>query len=691
MTKIIQWKYLNIIKRNIYKRRSLQRSLPVSWLRDETFTERESEFLKSINMDESIPTAATLPISIPIIIHESLKSVYRCGSSLVNSLPERYCYNKRFSSYDTPTSSMITNPIAYQFHSQRQLKEEGLRRSINDLRKRFRSRSSEPTLMNYDCDPYCGVCNQTIVISNNSHNTSNQIILKSSFSDQNLLPNINTDRNNFNYSVKYNDEPRAIENKIYSSARENSSSVRRRRLPNVPNAPRNTQSMYLASFQTIPSIDSEKSYPLSPSRFGKSFSADLPDRSGNNCQLSQNYLKSDTEALRRSYSLIADEQIIEVEYDNDMGWVAKNVRQNPFKKYEIVANQRRERSYSRENLKLNLKYENKPKIPIRDAENAKIVVDPIGSIIDSVRSKLLLSQDDSFNLQYDDERRSSLKIELEGKVVTPKVSLEKYTCEKAIGFEKENQCLFEKEDASKKSTAQAAADDDDDMFKKCNSRSSVGTNDSKSDIVRDNGENDNEEVVDDVFEAPHKRERNASFSDKDRDKRRANSASKHKRSSSLEGRSSKTNFRKSSSGSKSIRNSSVSINENPKNFEHKIPSNETKSSKIASSHTIAKLRTKPTRGSFKQKTSTSSSSSSPATQKSKKSSTSRSSDYDSSRRSRNPDGGHRDSFKNNRTNERSSEQDRDGLDQKDGNLNRSLSNTDTNLEDRIGDAIIKIN
>ncbi|CRL06042.1 CLUMA_CG019127, isoform B [Clunio marinus] len=62
------------------------------------------------------------------------------------------------------------------------------------------------------------------------------------------------------------------------------------------------------------------------------------------------------------------------------------------------------------------------------------------------------------------------------------------------------------------------------------------------------------------------------------------------------------------------------------------------------------------------------------------------SDYDRDRgRSRHLESGHRESFKKNeRTNERT-DQDRDALDrdQKDGTLNRSLSNTDTNLEDRI--------
>lgn len=115
--------------------------------------------------------------------------------------------------------------------------------------------------------------------------------------------------------------------------------------------------------------------------------------------------------------------------------------------------------------------------------------------------------------------------------------------------------------------------------------------------------------------------------------------------------------------------SSVSIEENPKIIVDKTP---TKSSNIASSNVIAKSNSKPVRGSLKKS--------------SKKTSTS--SDYDRDRgRSRHIDSGHRESFKkNDRTNERGSDQDRDASDRehKDGSLNRSLSNTDTNLEDRIG-------
>lgn len=93
----------------------------------------------------------------------------------------------------------------------------------------------------------------------------------------------------------------------------------------------------------------------------------------------------------------------------------------------------------------------------------------------------------------------------------------------------------------------------------------------------------------------------------------------------------------------------------------------TKSNKSASTNAIAKPNSKPTRGSLK-----------------KISQQTSNSDYDRDRgRSRHMEGGHRDSFKKN---ERTNEQNRDPSDRnpKDGSLNRSLSNTDTNLEDRIG-------
>jgi hypothetical protein len=218
----------------------------------------------------------------------------------------------------------------------------------------------------------------------------------------------------------------------------------------------------------------------------------------------------------------------------------------------------------------------------------------------------------------------------------------KYVSEKAIGFENENQLKEMKKN----------------VFQKCRSRSSQGTSDEMP--------SNDEEVFDDVFDSKPSTMTRATVSTSTSgncNKKR----SKKPRSSSLESANKKNSFKKISNSS--ARNSSVSINDNPEYFEYNKATN---SSNIASSSAIAKLRTKPSRGSLKKTPNSSTSSMNKNNDKS-------SSEY----RTRNPDGGHRDSFKkNDRTNERVSDPNRDLV--KDGHLNRSLSNTDTNLEDRIG-------
>lgn len=121
---------------------------------------------------------------------------------------------------------------------------------------------------------------------------------------------------------------------------------------------------------------------------------------------------------------------------------------------------------------------------------------------------------------------------------------------------------------------------------------------------------------------------------------------------------------------------SVTIQETPEIFDAKSPS-------ISHSNATANPKSTPSRGSLK-KIASSSSLKKPSTSSIQQNS----SDYGRSR-----PGGHRESFKkNDRTNDRLSEQDRDASDRehKDGSLNRSLSNTDTNIEDRIGKDIKKI-
>lgn len=593
-------------------------------------------------MTESIPQSSAIPIPIKPTALE-LRKIFS-NNSLVGSLP---CYS-RFANRPTSTTSRYLN-------------------SLNDLRQ-LRSRSSEPNLIEYERDNKN--TQQTIVISSQSGSKSNQIILKSSFSDQNLTTNINTDKRNFNCSLQYSDEPLGYEsdfkkneeiqfrdnNSIMSSNNSGSSGCRRRKLPQIPI--RNTQSLYIPNVEETPYTVNQ-----SPSKFGKSYSVDSNehdamsqsynftyDQSNYSDQLSANNWVSNN-LFHNPYEIrnppdsnefgIQNENLnfignYQCSYDNqynlnqfnDNNYMIPNNQLNPLIPKEDV----KERRYSRENLKLDLKI-NKPAIKS----------DTIGSIIDNVRSQMLFKSDLPLN---NEERRSSLKLELEGKVFSPpKISDAKIISENKVEQPSKN------------------------LFQKCRSRSSENSRSEKEE-----SNEDDEEVVDDVFENKKSkavtslsRERNASFSGKDKPKQ-----TRGRRSSSLEGVVALRSRSKSRNDSnKSSRNSSVSINENPQYFEYNPSPKLTKSGKIVSSAAIAKLRTTPSRGSLKKP--------SPKNSTSTKSSPKKRSDYD--RTSRVKEGGHRDSFKkNDRTNQHDIVSDRE---QKD--LNRSLSNADTNLEDRIGE------
>lgn len=411
------------------KRRSFHEKS--TWNREEVFNERESEFLRSINMSESIPQSSAA-ISIPKskLLASDLRRIYR-SSSLVNSLP---CYSR----FANRPSSMTTKYL----------------NSLNDIRQ-LRSRSSEPNLIEYQ---HGGNSHQTIVISNQSGNKSNQIILKSSFSDQNLTANINADPKNFNCSFQYSDEPKTqnyttnqcrnvnfVENEfpqimennsVISSSSSSVKNVRRRKLPAIPI--RNTQSLY------IPNSEHTKNFyelsPASPSRFNKSFSADA---SGNNYKsyqsLNYNYQNDFNSNFNEpsqsdnnpQFNFDSDTQYgsnMNFNSNNEFNSVQDNFNYNqnnnlfipPFNEniYRKNSNQtepiyedvyaKRERSYSRENLKLDLKV-------CAPALSDVIKKDEtIGSIIDNVRSQMLTNE----NLTLE-ERRSSLKMELEGKVFSP--------------------------------------------------------------------------------------------------------------------------------------------------------------------------------------------------------------------------------------------------------------------------------
>lgn len=304
---------------------------------------------------------------------------------------------------------------------------------------------------------------------------------------------------------------------------------------------------------------------------------------------------SKNELLSRCHTLVAEDKIIDVEYDSDVGWKTKNIRQL-IKTFQTKQN---DCLSDRGKLKLDLKQDlndseqkssNEHKSSEENSKTSKpeLTIEPL---IDEVQSKL----------------------QIEGKIVPPNPPL-----------------LNNKRQA----------------FARCRSRSSAtSADDPNGGVTTDFGE----VVVDDVFGAivSKSSKKPLKLNRKGRSES-SNALLAKKRNTFVESRD---------------RSSSVSINDAPEYFTNESPN----SSNVASSPAIAKLHTKPSRGSLK---------------KSKKLS---SSDYDRDRgRSRHMEGGHRESFKKNeRTN---SEQERDASDRehKEGTLNRSLSNTDTNLEDRIG-------
>lgn len=385
-----------------------------------------------------------------------------------------------------------------------------------------------------------------------------------------------------------------------------------RQLP-LPSVRRNqTCAGFFQTFPVIPSVECENYDPETcKSKNLRKWSSSESIES-KPCELGQGYFNENLGKilLNRQHSLVADDQIIDVEYDSDVGWKTKNVRKNPYKKVDDKSDNfeekvSRERRYSRDSLKLELNRENSRRKKSLEKEN-------------------LLKVDDRTKLQPSPNRDENFKRKnFEGTVVSPKVTAEtvkqKYISEKAVGYENSNKLPKTQKNP----------------FEKCRSTISATSNNSNESLPND------DEIADDVFDSP--------FS-KDTVVASKTQAPKQRRSSSLEA------LPQKSADSKS-HNSSISIKNEPEYFDA------TKPCKIASPLTTAK----PSRGSLKK-------------------TLEKRSDYDRDRgRSRHMEGGHRESFKkNDRTNERGSEQDASDRELKDGSLNRSLSNTDTNLEDRIG-------
>ena len=297
--------------------------------------------------------------------------------------------------------------------------------------------------------------------------------------------------------------------------------------------------------------------------------------------------KLEKPVINRTHSLIADDQIIDVEYDSDVGWKTTNVRDNIYNKNQAIKKSKenainKQRLFSRDSLKLDLQ-------------------------------KTEEDDNDSSFSSSKPEKNLKTKEKFEGAVTAPEIN------EKSQNLDSNSSGILQQKSSKGHESAV-------DQFE--GHRANIDSNTSNK--------NSESELADDVFGSASKS---------------LDKVEKLKPSKSMKKKSTK---RSTSCDSRS-QNSSVSINETPEYFDPN------KALKSASPLTYANKR-----GSLKKSTTTRS-------------------DYDRDRgRSRHIDGGHRESFKKNeRTNERG-ERDASDRDHKDGILNRSLSNTDTNLEDRIG-------
>lgn len=676
--------------------------------------------------------------------------------------------------------------------------------------KYLRSNASEPNLFEFhsvnknprkNSFSNSSMQNQTIMISNTSGMNSNQIILKSSCSDQNLTANMTNYGDSgqmFDYSIRsFANEARPLPtftqpvNNMIANTKYNEcfpgdiNTLPRssgRKLPQIPAVRRNQTICCLPMpFEHVPLRAIHDSKGGSDSNVDSGISSDQ-------AVLKRGLsLESPTEPiidprnmigrnpLSRSHSLIAEDQVIDIEYDSDTGWITKNVikkNEKPLsygresmkldlhseteqkEKKKLIS--RRTRSLSRnvepkdsstsssnsatakgstKKVKQDLNFnevEFKNKSKLKKASD-KMINDPvtgsgdsIGSIIDEVRTELMqkprkfcfLSDESptgihrsisTENLATTTDRKKKIEGQVVGTSERGRKSggKQQYVCEKAIGFERTQS----NEEAPGKIEKSVSPNK---VFTKCRSRSSIDSHENVENVAKEPKRKEKEtadDSGDDVFDTPFIRGRNSSFHGKSKSKTLPKDFNPNRRSSSLEALPStrKTNSRKSSD-SKSTRNSSVSINETPEYFEYpKGSSSKSCSAKNSNSDGIALLHTKPTRGSLK-KSSTASATKSPAkktssTKISTKSSTkkpaaakkpSSNSDYEVRDRGRSRRGGggdpDRESLrKGDRATDRNAElesSDRESTSQTEGILNRSLSNAEGNLEDRIGECVL---
>ncbi|XP_055698979.1 uncharacterized protein LOC129799265 isoform X8 [Phlebotomus papatasi] len=567
------------------------------------------------------------------------------------------------------------------------------------------------------------VSNQTISILNNQ---DNQIILKSSYSDQNLpsmFCNQEKDPGEILISSQFYNSTGNSSNQTVLKTKSGSitciSNLERPENSSVPILSDIPQKY--PEFRPLPG-----DFPL-PSReevFGRYSLQNSPTERNpwvlcNKCEWEEKppFAEMPFEGVRlsRSHSLISDDQIIDIEYDSDTGWKRKRVHKNVFYKLpqeikgipresskqtllkvtkdedddkmdtkseeqdqiEAIKDVHEEEDqeipkFSEEKTSDQVELNFKEYFPIaaRTAEVSKqnTDTDSIRSIIDEVRTQLLEKPSMTKFLSDESCKGASGSEDNTGSGSEGQKKLNKYIREKAIGFE--NQNSHDDESLPKKSNRKAQTVQAESEEKHSGNDEEIfqkcsTSGASKEDIPNSDGD-------DDVFEAPFSRGRNSSFNGISA---KRSSRFTKRRSSSLDELSTLQKIVAQMTQRTNDR-SSVSINETPEYFHYdKSPVVSKRSSRWANNASrsssspsksrgrgVALLQTNPKRTSLKTPR--------------------RSGEYDVRERRREGNGNGRSAFRQRDRDRDLSDREQRG-DSQQSSFNRSTSTAEGTIEDKI--------
>ena len=370
--------------RDIHKRRLQNRSLPSGWpsslvaslpaekpLENNDFNEQATKPPIKNTPSEAppTPTPATLrsrivspqmvqcsPVDFSSKSQKVLRSISLCNPSTRNSFPIAPTQSRPL---DRPTSVQYCQTHSKDPYSNRYFSEQCI--SLNSDRSQggnlsqiissssFDDYASEPNLqaMNFTtrrASRDYKLTEQTISISNQRTNQRNQIILKSSFSDQNLQNSIfyepGNDMGKISISNQNFYDPRTgLNNQTFTCIQNSQENLRNFNFPNKPKKASSSSSSSSSSGRKLPEIPFK---PKDTFTLPENDDFEVSDVEPELEEILKNkklMLKSPSEEsyetlkktqairssnLSRSHSLISDDQIIDMEYDSDTGWVTRS-------------------------------------------------------------------------------------------------------------------------------------------------------------------------------------------------------------------------------------------------------------------------------------------------------------------------------------------------------------------------------